>query len=254
MRVLVAVATRHGATREIAEQIAATAAMTLEETGVAAQVEVVDAEHVTSLAGYDAVVLGSAVYLGHWLDSAQRLAHEHQGELRRLPVWLFSSGPVGQRRRPGSDPVDVSDVLTDTAAREHRLFGGRVERARLRFPERAVVAALRVKDGDNRDWPVIRAWARAIAGELAVVPRGRSAKVDRPASGAGTFVLTLRVVRPRRRRSVREFPECEAENGERSEHAWTAAGFPDDAAEHRRLAGQPLAVRGAQPGADRGFH
>ncbi|MFI5615810.1 flavodoxin domain-containing protein [Amycolatopsis sp. NPDC051903] len=172
MRILVAVATRHGATREIAEQIAATAAITLEETGIAAQVEVLDAGCVTSLAGYDAVVLGSAVYLGHWLDSARRLAREYQAELRRLPVWLFSSGPWGQKTRPGSDPADVSDVLTDTFAREHRLFGGRIERARLHFPERAVVAALRVTDGDYRDWPVIRAWAREIAGHLAVVPAG----------------------------------------------------------------------------------
>ncbi|MEV4603385.1 hypothetical protein AB0K15_39085 [Amycolatopsis sp. NPDC049253] len=79
---------------------------------------------------------------------------------------------MGQQARAGEDPVDVSDVLVATAAREHRLFGGRIERARLRFPERAVVTALRVKDGDNRDWPVIRAWARAIASELAAVPAG----------------------------------------------------------------------------------
>ncbi|QYN20302.1 flavodoxin domain-containing protein [Amycolatopsis sp. DSM 110486] len=172
MRILVAVATRHGATREIAEQIAATATMTLEQTGVAAQAEVLDAEHVTSFAAYDAALLGSAVYLGHWLESARRLVREHQDELRRIPVWLFSSGPVGQQTRAGEDPVDVSDVLVATTAREHRLFGGRIERARLRFPERAVVTALRVKDGDNRDWPVIRAWARAIASELAAVPAG----------------------------------------------------------------------------------
>ncbi|MFI5612054.1 flavodoxin domain-containing protein [Amycolatopsis sp. NPDC051903] len=174
MRILVAVATRHGSTREIAEQIAATAAAALNETGVAAEVGVVDAGHVTSFAGYDAVVLGSAVYFGRWLESARRLAHEHREELRRVPVWLFSSGPVGNV--VGEDPVDVSDVLAATGAREHRLFGGRVERANLRFTDRAVVVALRAQDGDNRDWPMIRAWARAIAGELAVVPAGEESR------------------------------------------------------------------------------
>ncbi|MEV6904905.1 flavodoxin domain-containing protein [Amycolatopsis sp. NPDC051372] len=176
MRILVAVATRHGATREIAEQIAATAAASLEETGVATEAEVRDAEHVTSFAGNDAVVLGSAVYFGHWLDSARRLVHEHQEELRRVPVWLFSSGPAGEQAHPGEDPVDVSDVLVASGAREHRLFGGRIERAKLRFPERAVVAALRVPDGDNRDWPMIRAWARTIAGELATAPVQRQGR------------------------------------------------------------------------------
>ncbi|WP_326834999.1 flavodoxin domain-containing protein [Amycolatopsis rhabdoformis] len=170
MRILVAVATRHGATREIAEQIAVVAVAALEETGAGSTVaDVVDAEHVASLDGYDAVVLGSAVYLGHWLESARRLVHEHREQLRRLPVWLFSSGPVGRPDRTGEDPVDVSDLLVASGAREHRLFGGRIDRARLRFPERAVVTALRVRDGDNRDWPMIRAWARTIAGELAAV-------------------------------------------------------------------------------------
>ncbi|HWD01151.1 MAG TPA: flavodoxin domain-containing protein [Amycolatopsis sp.] len=166
MRVLVAVATRHGATREVAEQIAASLRWEFEDAGVPAEVEVADAGRVGSFATYDAAVLGSAVYIGHWLEQARRLVHEHRGELSRIPVWLFSSGPVGEQPRTGEDPVDVSDVVAASGPREHRLFGGRIDRSVLRFPERAVVAALRVKDGDNRDWPTIRAWGTAIAREL----------------------------------------------------------------------------------------
>ena len=64
MKVLVSVASRHGASFEIAEEISAT----LAASGFATAVLPPDA--VTSLEGYDAVILGSSVYLGHWMDSA----------------------------------------------------------------------------------------------------------------------------------------------------------------------------------------
>ena len=82
------------------------------------------------------------------------------------PVWLFSSGPVGDPPKPDEDPVDVAELLTATRAREHRVFAGRLVRRRLRFPERAVVSALRVPDGDFRDWSEISRWAAGIADAL----------------------------------------------------------------------------------------
>ena len=59
-RVLVAYGSRHGSTAEIAEAIAAT----LREAGLA--VDCRKAGEVDSLDGYDAVVLGSAVYMRRW--------------------------------------------------------------------------------------------------------------------------------------------------------------------------------------------
>lgn len=206
MRILVVVATRHGATREIAEQIAAslraelTAAGALSEGAVskgmvseeeAAEVEVADADRVESFEGCDAAVIGSAVYIGHWLEPARRLVHEHRAELARIPVWLFSSGPVGERTRAGEDPVDVAEVVAASGARAHRLFGGKIDRSALRFPERAVVAALRVPDGDNRDWPMIRAWGRTVARELCALrggdfrPRGSGSPAASPERAPG---------------------------------------------------------------------
>jgi menaquinone-dependent protoporphyrinogen oxidase len=104
MRILVAVATRHGATREIAENIAAAVDSALTDAAVRSQVEIRDAGLVRSVEGFDAVVLGSAVYMGHWLEPARKLAESFSDELRRVPVWLFSSGPVGEQEsgRPKS--------------------------------------------------------------------------------------------------------------------------------------------------------
>ncbi|WP_230862830.1 flavodoxin domain-containing protein [Amycolatopsis camponoti] len=160
-------ASRHGATREIAENIATAARTALTDAGVWSEVEVRDASLVTSVDGFDAVVLGSAVYMGHWLDPAAKFAETFADELRRVPVWVFSSGPVGERGDPADEPGNAADVVMRLGARGHRLFGGKLDRHSLHLPERAMVAALRVKDGDYRDWPSIRAWGREIGVSLA---------------------------------------------------------------------------------------
>jgi hypothetical protein len=58
------------------------------------------------------IEIGSAVYAGHWLEPAKRLVERHRGSLSELPVWLFSSGPVGDPPKPEEPPVDVSLVAT----------------------------------------------------------------------------------------------------------------------------------------------
>ena len=166
MRILVAVATRHGATREIAENLATSVGSALTDAGVRSHVEVRDAALVRGVEDFDAVILGSAVYMGHWLEPAHKLAESFSDDLRKIPVWLFSSGPVGEPHKPAEDPVAIDDVVLKLAARGHRLFAGKIDRHALHFPERAVVAALRVKDGDYRDWPTIRAWGHEIGMNL----------------------------------------------------------------------------------------
>ena len=81
-------------------------------------------------------------------------------------MWLFSSGPVGDPPKPEEDPVDVADLVATTNACEHRVFAGKLVRKQLNFPERAIVSALRVPEGDFRDWTEIRQWAAGIADAL----------------------------------------------------------------------------------------
>jgi menaquinone-dependent protoporphyrinogen oxidase len=157
MKVLVTAATRHGATGEIAQAIGEA----LRDQGL--DPTVIEPEQVDTVDGYDAVVLGSAVYAGHWLKPARQLVDRCAGALAERPVWLFSSGPVGDPPKPEEDPVDVAEVLAATRAREHRVFAGRLVRKRLSFPEKAIVSALRVPDGDFRDWAGVTSWAAGIA-------------------------------------------------------------------------------------------
>jgi menaquinone-dependent protoporphyrinogen oxidase len=165
MTVLVAVASKHGGTREIAQAIAEE----LKTQHLAVHLR--DVSEVDAIEPYDAVVLGSAVYVGHWLEPARDLATRYAAALAARPTWLFSSGPIGGKPLP-EQAVDVSDIVEVTRAREHRLFGGRLDKRALGFAERAVVLAFLVPEGDFRDWAEIRGWSGKIA---AALPSARSA-------------------------------------------------------------------------------
>jgi menaquinone-dependent protoporphyrinogen oxidase len=177
MKVLVAVASKHGATDQIAREISASLRDTLSAAAPAAAVEVRAVDQVQSVDGYDAVVLGSAVYMGHWLPVARKFADQQAAALSAVPVWLFSSGPIGDPPKPEQDAVEVAAISAALGARGHHNFTGRLDKQRLGFTERAVTRALHAAEGDFRDWPAIREWAREI-GE-ALTARQLAPELDR---------------------------------------------------------------------------
>jgi menaquinone-dependent protoporphyrinogen oxidase len=106
------------------------------------------------------------VYVGHWLDAAKALVERVGHELNDRPVWLFSSGPIGDPPKPEEDPADLPEIMAATGARGHRLFAGLVDKSRLGLGEKVILKAVRAPEGDYRPWDEIRAWADEIAGEL----------------------------------------------------------------------------------------
>jgi menaquinone-dependent protoporphyrinogen oxidase len=171
VKVLVTAASRYGATAEIADAIG----KTLADRGF--DVTILSPEDVAALDDYDAVVLGSAVYTGHWLDAARALVTRCSAGLATRPVWLFSSGPVGDPSRRlvqkmGADPVDIPEIRAATEPRQHRVFAGKLDKRRLTLPQRAALLVFRGMEGDFRDWSAIEAWASEIADTL--TPEGRA--------------------------------------------------------------------------------
>lgn len=168
-RVLVSAASGHGSTTEIARVIGDT----LAGTGIA--VDIVPPEAVDSVEDYDAVILGSAVYAGRWLASARDFAIRFRDPLAARPVWLFSSGPVGDPSRKlvqsmEQDPADVTRIRQAFRVRDHRMFAGRLEPQALSIGQRASLLVFRGMRGDFRDWAVITQWADSIAADLAALP------------------------------------------------------------------------------------
>jgi menaquinone-dependent protoporphyrinogen oxidase len=163
MKILVAVSSKHGSTTEIAESIGET----IREAGI--EVDVVDAERVESVVSYDAVVVGSALYMGRWMGPARSLLTDSAEVLRTRPVWLFSSGPLGDTIDP-ADAVEGLKLLELVGARDHRIFAGKADKDESGFFERRVLSMVKAPYGDHRDWAAIRAWAASIAKELAGAP------------------------------------------------------------------------------------
>jgi menaquinone-dependent protoporphyrinogen oxidase len=176
MKVLVTAASRYGATQEIADAIGEV----LVHRGL--EVTTVPIDRAGPPAGHDAVVLGSAVYMGQWLKAARAYVEANAAALRDGPVWLFSSGPLGTPPKPDPDALDLSAIVDATAPRGTRVFGGRIDRSLLRLADRAVVAALKAPESDDRPWPEIEAWAHEIADALLLEEEPGIA----PAEDAGT--------------------------------------------------------------------
>ena len=158
MRILVAYASRHGATRGVAERIA----RRLEEGGLRVSLKQVDA--VDDVATFDAAIIGSSVYFGAWSKNAAAFVHRNQHALSRIPVWLFSSGPLDAMQLP--PPKEVAEFNASIKPRAHRVFAGSLDSSKLGVGEKLMTKALRAPEGDYRDWNAIDAWADDIAQEI----------------------------------------------------------------------------------------
>ncbi len=166
MKVLVAVASRHAATAEIAERLGAELREVLTEADPGTRVDVRPVGTIADLEEYDAVLVGSAIYFGRWLKAARHFVTAHAGSLRRRPVWLFSSGPVGEPPEPALQPAEIDALATACGAVEHRLFAGRLRPADLPVGERLAVKAVHAAAGDFRDWDDVTDWGRRVADDL----------------------------------------------------------------------------------------
>jgi menaquinone-dependent protoporphyrinogen oxidase len=167
-QVLVAYATKYGATAEIAEKIG----QVLRQAGLTADVLPADpAFGRADLSGYKAVILGSAVYIGQWRKEAVKFLKANEEVLTGQLVWLFSSGPTGE-----GDPVELTQgwqfpgklqpIADRIGPRDIALFHGAVDANRLNRIERWMIKNVNSPVGDFRDWDAITAWATAIADAL----------------------------------------------------------------------------------------
>lgn len=160
MNLLVAYASKHGSTREIATVIAEE----LRQTGL--EVALHPASNVVSIEDYDGIVLGSAIYVGQWQKDAVEFIDLHQESLRSKPVWLFSSGPIGEDPHPVEEPPATAELVARTGAIDYQSFAGKLDRGSLGVGERIIATVVRAPEGDFRNWDAIRAWAGSIANEM----------------------------------------------------------------------------------------
>lgn len=159
--ILVTASSRHGATEEIA------AHLTEALLAHGHQVDHLPPEQVTTPQGYDALVVGGSVHAGSWPKAGVHLVDRLTTAESLPPTWVFSSGPVGNPPAPAEVPKFAQEQADRLSAVEHRVFPGRIDRTLLSLPERMILRALKITDGDYRSWPEITAWAEQITATLA---------------------------------------------------------------------------------------
>jgi menaquinone-dependent protoporphyrinogen oxidase len=153
--VLVAYATKHGSTRQVAEAVAER----LSAHGIAALAR--PARDVGSLEGYDGIVVGSAIYMGRLHVDARDFLRRHRSGLAARPVAVFAMGP----RTLAEEEVASSRSQLDAALGKEpslhpltvAIFGGAFDPAQHRFPFNRMPAV------DVRDWAAIRSWGDEVA-------------------------------------------------------------------------------------------
>lgn len=160
-QVLVAFESKYGATAEIADRIAAQ----LKSAGLDVSIE--EAGKVKDLGGFDAIVLGSAIYYGRWRKEAVKFLKKFKEKLVDMPVWFFSSGPIGE-----GDPVEQLDgwrfpplqqeIADMIGPRDVVVFHGKLDEGKLSRLEKKIMATMETPAGDFRDWGMIEEWGRKI--------------------------------------------------------------------------------------------
>lgn len=163
--ILVAYASKYGATAGIAEKIGEV----LRQDGF--QVDVLPADNVKDITPYKAIIIGSASYIGQWRKEAVKLLSNNEKSLAERQIWLFSSGPLGEGdaaelMKGWRFPEKLRPVIDRIQPRDITVFHGAIDMTKLNALEKFAIKKVKSPIGDFRDWDAITSWAKAISQEL----------------------------------------------------------------------------------------
>ena len=170
--VLIAYCTRSGSTAEVAEAIG----KTVNGAGLAVQVKPIS--QIEAIAEGTEVVLGTALYIGHFPKEFHRFLDRFEAELARVRPWVFVLGPTEKERKQFAVAEEQArrELSKHSSLRpvDMRVLGGKFDPAQLKlaFPMSLVMKLpanpmRKMPVSDIRDWDWIHRWAEAIAEEIA---------------------------------------------------------------------------------------
>ncbi len=158
-KVLVAYASRSGSTMEVAQAVA----HELTNRGYAVDMRM--AKQVSSLDGYAAVVVGSAVRYGQWLPEAVKFVEQNQAALKQMPTAFFAVHLMNMDEDETSRKARLAyldPVRKLVMPKSEAFFSGVGDPSKVSFLERLIAKAVKSPEGDFRDWAKIRDWAQNI--------------------------------------------------------------------------------------------
>lgn len=164
-KVLLAYASKYGATQEIAEKVGEV----LKKDGIS--VNVVPLKKVKKLDDYRAAIIGTAAYIGQWYKPTTKFLKKNESKLAAMPVWIFSSGPSGkgdpvELLKGWKYPIQLQPIINNIKPRDTAVFGGALIEEKMGGMEKWIVKRVGGSFGDFRDWDMINAWAKKVAAAL----------------------------------------------------------------------------------------
>lgn len=162
-RILVAYASRHGSTVEIAQAIG----KELAAAGLA--VDVAEIRTVSTLTGYSGVVIGGPLYMGSVDGAVGKFVVRYHEQLQNLPVAAFAVGIAPKSPDPAAVGMAMEALkksLGPLTPVSSILFAGNLDPAKINFVMRKFLAMAKIPSGDFRDWDAIAAWANELPEKL----------------------------------------------------------------------------------------
>ena len=164
-RILVTYTTRKGTTREIAEAIGK------ELRAAGHEAEVFGMPTVSTLAGYDGIVIGGPMYMGRMIADFGKFVRRQGGGLAKLPVAGFIVGLTPVKKDPESMAYmekALHKALDPLKPVSEAMFAGRLDPSGLSWFQKWITKNVKSPEGDFRDWAAIAAWARGLPGKMGI--------------------------------------------------------------------------------------
>jgi menaquinone-dependent protoporphyrinogen oxidase len=165
--VLVAFVSPKGSTAEIAKAIG----KELQAAGYS--VDVTEMKAVSSVEGYNAVVIGAPLYMGKVVGDMAKFIRKHLDALEKMPVAAFSVGMSPIDKNPASMEKAMAifhRALAPLQPVAEIIFAGKVDPEKLSFMQRWMIGKAKAPVGDFRDWDAIANWAKELPGKMGKVP------------------------------------------------------------------------------------
>ncbi len=168
-RVLVVYASQFGSTGGVAERVSSQLAAN------GHQVEVKQVDHVESLDGYDAIIIGGAIQYDRWMTPARKFVEIYKTQLAKIPCACFfvcltlsrTDEKSLARARVYAQKIAALFPANPLSVQG---FAGVLDYSKMSFATRmfakTLMAIIGVKEGDYRNWPAVDGWSNTMASVL----------------------------------------------------------------------------------------
>ena len=163
-KVLVTYATKYGTTREIAEEIAGVL------TSAGLDTEIIPVMEVGIIDAYDAIVIGSPLYMGKILVEAREFCKQYKPYLEGKWIAFFVSGIAVCKEENTNNKImlEAIDEMSEYVKIDEKgTFGGRLFLDRHSESDMQLATIAGASEGDFLDMEDVRTWAKEIGQKIA---------------------------------------------------------------------------------------